>query len=54
MTMNTFVIYAAFPALIVSQVHGLHLRPSLLPRVMVPWPMFLMGAAVPSLQSSTG
>jgi predicted permease len=46
MTLNTFVIYVAFPALILSQVHGLHLRPNLLPPVMMPCLMFLMGAAL--------
>jgi hypothetical protein len=46
MTLNTFVIYVAFPALILSQVHGLHLRPNLLLPVMMPWLMFLMGAAL--------
>jgi malate permease and related proteins len=46
MTLNTFVIYVAFPALILSQVHGLHLHPNLLLAVLMPWLMFLMGAAL--------
>jgi predicted permease len=46
MTLNTFVIYVAFPASILSQVHGLHLRPNLLLSVMMPWLMFLTGAAL--------
>jgi predicted permease len=46
MTLNTLVIYVAFPASILSQVHGLHLRPNLLLSVMMPWLMFLMGAAL--------
>jgi predicted permease len=46
MTLNTCIIYVAFPALILSRLHGPHLRPDLLLSVMMPWLMFLMGAAL--------
>jgi malate permease and related proteins len=45
-TLNTFVIYVAFPALILSQVHDLHLKAALMLSVLMPWLMFIMGAAL--------
>ena len=45
-TLNTFIIHVAFPALILSQVHGLHLEPKLLLSVLMPWLMFVVGAAL--------
>jgi predicted permease len=45
-TLNTFIIHVAFPALILSQVHGLHLQSNLLLSVLMPWLMFLVGAAL--------
>jgi hypothetical protein len=45
-TLNTFIIHVAFPALILSQVHGLHLQSNLLLSVLMPWLMFMVGAAL--------
>ncbi|HTI79814.1 MAG TPA: AEC family transporter [Acetobacteraceae bacterium] len=45
-TLNTFIIYVAFPALILVQVHGLHLEPALLFPVSMPWLLFIIGAGV--------
>lgn len=45
-TLNTFIIYVAFPALILVQVHGLHLEPRLLFSVAMPWLLFIIGAAL--------
>jgi predicted permease len=45
-TLNTFIIYVAFPALILVQVHGLHLDQALLFSVLMPWLMFVIGAAL--------
>jgi len=45
-TLNVFIIYVAFPALILAQVHGLHLEAPLLFSVMMPWLMFVIGAAL--------
>lgn len=45
-TLNTFIIYVAFPALILVQVHGLHLEPRLLFSVSMPWLLFATGAAL--------
>jgi predicted permease len=45
-TLNTFIIYVAFPALILGQVHGLHLEPRLLLSILTPWVMFVVGAAL--------
>ena len=43
MTLNVVVIYVAFPALILVQVHGLHLEPRLLFSVLMPWLLFVLG-----------
>ena len=43
-TLNAFIINVAFPALILTQVHNLHLKPDLLLSVMMPWLMFIVGA----------
>lgn len=45
-TLNTFIIYVAFPALILVQVHGLHLEPRLLFSVLMPWLLFVIGAGL--------
>jgi predicted permease len=45
-TLNTFIIYVAFPALILLQVHGLHLEPRLLFSVSMPWLLFIIGAGL--------
>lgn len=45
-TLNTFIIYVAFPALILTQVHGLHLEPRLLFSVAMPWFLFVIGAGL--------
>lgn len=45
-TLNTFVIYVAFPALILTQVHGLHFEPNLLLAVLMPWLTFVFGAVL--------
>jgi malate permease and related proteins len=45
-TLNTFIIYVAFPALILVQVHGLHLEPRLLFSVSMPWLLFIIGAGL--------
>jgi predicted permease len=45
-TLNTFIIYVAFPALILSQLHGLHLQSNMLLAAMMPWLMFAAGAAL--------
>jgi predicted permease len=42
-TLNVFIIHVAFPALILAQVHGLHLEASLLLSVLMPWLMFVTG-----------
>jgi predicted permease len=44
-TLNVFIIYVAFPALILSQVHGLHLDATLLVSVLMPWAMFAIGGS---------
>ena len=44
-TLNSFIIHVAFPALILSQVHGLHLDATLLLSVLMPWLTFVVGAA---------
>ena len=44
-TLNVFIIHVAFPALILSQVHGLHLNATLLVSVLMPWTMFVIGGA---------
>jgi predicted permease len=44
-TLNVFIIHAAFPALILSQLHGLHLESALIFSVLMPWLMFVIGAA---------
>jgi predicted permease len=43
-TLNAFIIYVAFPALILTQVHSVHLEPDLLLSVLMPWLMFMVGA----------
>jgi predicted permease len=45
-TLNVFIIHVAFPALILAQVHGLHLETALLFSVLMPWLMFIIGAAL--------
>jgi hypothetical protein len=45
-TFNVFIINVAFPALILAQVHGLHPEPALLFAVLMPWLMFVIGAAL--------
>jgi malate permease and related proteins len=43
-TLNAFIINVAFAALILTQVHNLHLEPDLLLSVLMPWFMFTVGA----------
>jgi malate permease and related proteins len=45
-TLNTFIIYVAFPALILGQVHSLHLESKLFLSILMPWLMFVVGAAL--------
>ena len=45
-TLNAFIINAAFPALILVQVHGLHIEPRMLFSVSMPWLLFVLGAAL--------
>jgi predicted permease len=45
-TLNVFIIHVAFPALILAQVHGLHLEPALFLSVLMPWVMFVIGASL--------
>lgn len=45
-TLNSFIIYVAFPALILVQVHGLHLEPRMLLSVSMPWLLFIVGAGL--------
>jgi predicted permease len=45
-TLNTFIIYAAFPALILTQVHGLHFESTLIFSILMPWFLFAMGAGL--------
>jgi len=46
LTLNGFIINVALPALILSQIHGIHLEPALLYSVSMPWIMFLTGTAL--------
>jgi len=41
--LNSFVIYIALPAMILLQLHGIHLRPELLFPVGMPWLLFGIG-----------
>ena len=43
---NIFIINVALPALILSQIHGLHLTADLLFPVLMPWMLFALSAAV--------
>jgi malate permease and related proteins len=45
-TLNAFIINVAFPALILIQVHGLHLETRMLVSVLMPWLLFVTGAAL--------
>ena len=45
-TLNAFIINVAFPALILVQVHGLHLETRMLVSVLMPWLLFVTGAAL--------
>jgi hypothetical protein len=45
-TLNVFIIHVAFPALILAQLHDLHLERALLFSVLMPWFMFIIGAAL--------
>ncbi len=45
-TLNVFILHVAFPALILAQVHGLHLEAALLLSVLMPWLVFVTGAAL--------
>jgi malate permease and related proteins len=45
-TLNAFIIYVAFPALILRQVHGVHVGMDTIYSVMMPWLLFTTGAAV--------
>jgi predicted permease len=44
--LNGFIIHVAFPALILRQVHGLHLSAETVSAVLMPWVLFVMGAAL--------
>jgi len=44
--LNRYIVYAAFPALVVTQIHGLRLGPQLLMSILVPWLVFASGAAL--------
>ena len=46
LTLNGFIIYVALPALILAQIHGIHLDPTLLYSISMPWLLFLSGAAL--------
>ena len=45
-TLNAFIINVAFPALILVQVHGLHFETRMLFSVLMPWLLFVIGAAL--------
>jgi predicted permease len=45
-TLNTYIIYVAFPALILVQVHGLHIEPRVLFSVSMPWLLFIIGTGL--------
>lgn len=44
LALNGFIINLALPALVISQMHGLHLAPSLAWPILMPWLMFLLSA----------
>lgn len=44
--LNGFIIHVALPALILGQIHKLHLGPELLLPVSMPWVLFALSAAV--------
>jgi hypothetical protein len=43
---NAFIVHVALPALILKQLHGLHLSPALLYPVSMPWVMFALTVPV--------
>ena len=43
---NAFIIHVALPALILGQIHGLHLTPELLLPVSMPWVLFALTVPV--------
>lgn len=46
LTINAFIINIALPALILTQIHGIHLERSLLLSVGMPWLLFTAGGAL--------
>src|SRR5271166_4376823 len=46
LALNGFIINLALPALILSQIHAIHLDATLLYSVSMPWVLFVTGAAV--------
>jgi predicted permease len=45
-TLNVFIIYVAFPALILTQLHNLRLQATLFLSVLMPWLTFVVGACL--------
>jgi malate permease and related proteins len=43
LALNAFILHVSLPALILLQVHAIHLRPDLLYSVAMPWVLFSMG-----------
>jgi predicted permease len=46
LSINAFVIHVALPALILTQIHGIHLERSLLLSVGMPWLLFIVGGGL--------
>jgi predicted permease len=46
MALNGFIIYVALPALVLTQIHGIHLDPALFYSVAMPWLLFIGGVTV--------
>jgi predicted permease len=43
LALNAFILHVSLPALILLQIHDIHLRPDLLYSVAMPWVLFAMG-----------
>ena len=46
LALNAFIIHVALPALILVQIHAIHLDPHLFYAIAMPWLLFMGGAAV--------
>lgn len=45
-TISGFIVHIALPALILSQIHGLHLSSDMLWPILMPWMLFAMSSAI--------